>query len=132
MSFTQTFALSHSRDWAPIIVPAIAPALGSVVAIIALGVEGLTRHGLEGRPLAGGGGSGSKGCSTFALRVSQPTERHLRDSEQTSHPCIWMSPIVGRHTMRRRRDETLKWFAASTPVLIAVITLLDHLLNHAH
>ncbi len=34
--------------------------------------------------------------------------------------------------MRRRRDETLKWFAASTPVLIAVITLLDHLLNHAH
>ena len=34
--------------------------------------------------------------------------------------------------MRRRRDETLKWFAASTPVLIAAITLLDHLLNHAH
>ena len=34
--------------------------------------------------------------------------------------------------MRRRRYDALKWFAASTPLMLALITLLDHLITHSH
>ena len=46
--------------------------------------------------------------------------------------CIWTPPLMsGRQLMRRRRDEALKWLATLTPIVIAVISLLDHMINHA-
>ena len=37
---------------------------------------------------------------------------------------------TGRQLVRRKRDEALKWLAAVAPILIAVISLLDHLITH--